>query len=147
MQKLYEKGESKRKMQVEDLLKYMHEFFTSIDKEIDNIAQELSNVDLEQQDILHYIENNNLNASGYAKVGKLLKEVRIKRRNIKNDLDKLNSIRDNLTRKYNNKFIEKDIVGAIKGIEAVEKKKGKYNNKTNILEKLEAKDEQNRNTI
>ena len=109
MQKLYEKGESKRKMQVEDLLKYMHEFFTSIDKEIDNIVQELSNVDLEQQDILHYIENNNLNASGYAKVGKLLKEVRIKRRNIKNDLDKLNSIRDNLTRKYNNKFIEKDI--------------------------------------
>lgn len=128
-------------MEVEDLLKYMHKFFTSIDQEINDTAQELRNVDLEQQDILHYIENNNLNAGGYAKVGKLLKEVRIKRRNIKNDLDKLSAIRDNLTRKYNNKFIEKDIVGAIKGIEALEKRKGKYNNRTSILERLEAKDE------
>lgn len=129
-------------MEVEDLLKYMHKFFTSIDQEINDILQELSNVDLEQQDILHYIENNNLNASGYAKVGKLLKEIRLKRRKIKNDLDKLSTIRDNLTRKYNNKFIEKDIMGAIKGIEAVEKREGKYNNRTNILDRLEAKDEQ-----
>ena len=129
-------------MEVEDLLKYMHKFFTSIDQEINDILQELSNVDLEQQDILHYIENNNLNASGYAKVGKLLKEIRLKRRKIKNDLDKLSTIRDNLTRKYNNKFIEKDIMGAIKGIETVEKREGKYNNRTNILDRLEAKDEQ-----
>ena len=129
-------------MPIEELLKYMHKFFTSIDKEINDIYQELSNVDLEEQDILHYIENNNLNAGGYAKVGKLLKDVRIRRREIKNDLDKLNSVRDNLTKKYNNKFIEKDIIGAIKGIEAVKNKKGKYNNRTNILEELEAKDEQ-----
>ena len=130
-------------MPIEELLKYMHKFFTSIDKEINDIYQELSNVDLEEQDILHYIENNNLNAGGYAKVGKLLKDVRIRRREIKNDLDKLNSVRDNLTKKYNNKFIEKDIIGAIKGIEAVKNKTGKYNNRTNILEELEAKDEQN----
>ena len=129
-------------MEVEDLLKYMYKFFTGIDKEINDISQELSNVDLEQQDILHYIENNNLNASGYAKVGKLLKEIRFKRRNIKNDLDKLSAIRDNLTRKYNNKFIEKDIIGAIKGIETLENRKGKYNTRTNILDRLEAKDEQ-----
>ena len=129
-------------MEVKDLLKYMHNFFTSIDQEVNNISQELSNVDLEQQDILHYIENNNLNASGYAKVGKLLKEIRLKRRNIKNDLDKLNAIRDNLTRKYNNKFIEKDIIEAIKGIEAIENRKGKYNSRTKILDRLESKDEQ-----
>lgn len=141
MRKLYRKG-AKEKLNVEELLKYMHKFFTSIDQEINEIAQELSNVDLEQQDILHYIENNNLNAGGYAKIGKLLKEIRLKRRNIKNDLDKLNAIRDNLTRKYNNKFIEKDIVGAIKGIEALEKRKGKYNNRTDILKRLEAKDGQ-----
>lgn len=124
-------------MPVEELLKYMHQFFTSIDKEINEVVQELSNVDLEQQDILHYIENNNLNAGGYAKVGKLLKDIRIKRREIKNDLDKLSAVRDNLTRKYNNKFIEKDIVGAIKGIEAVKNRKGKYNNRTDILDRLE----------
>lgn len=129
-------------MEIEELLKNMHKFFISIDKEIDNTVQDLSNIDLEQQDILHYIENNNLNASGYAKIGKLLKEVRLERRNIKNDLDKLNAIRDNLTRKYNNKFIEKDIIGAIKGIEAIEKRKGKYNNRTNILDRLEGENEQ-----
>lgn len=134
-------------MPIEELLKYMHKFFTSIDKEINDIYQELSNVDLEEQDILHYIENNNLNAGGYAKVGKILKDVRIRRRDIKNDLDKLNSVRDNLTKKYNNKFIEKDIIGAIKGIEAVKNKKGKYKNRTNILDELEAKDEQDRNTV
>ena len=128
-------------MPVEDLLKYMHEFFTSIDKEINNIAEELSNVDLEQQDVLHYIENNNLNAGGYAKVGKLLKNIRLRRRDIKNDLDILNAVRDNLTRKYNNKFIEKDISGALKRIEVTKNRKGKYNNRTNILEQLEAKDE------
>ena len=128
-------------MPVEDLLKYMHEFFTSIDKEINNITEELSNVDLEQQDILHYIENNNLNAGGYAKVGKLLKNIRLRRRDIKNDLDILNAVRDNLTRKYNNKFIEKDISGALKGIEVIKNRKGKYNNRTNILEQLEATDD------
>lgn len=130
-------------MPVEDLLKYMHEFFTSIDKEINNITEELSNVDLEQQDILHYIENNNLNAGGYAKVGKLLKNIRLRRRDIKNDLDILNAVRDNLTRKYNNKFIEKDISGALKGIEVIKNRKGKYNNRTNILEQLEATDDKN----
>ena len=129
-------------MPVEELLKYMHNFFTTIDKEINTIAEELSNVDLEQQDILHYIENNNLNAGGYAKAGKLLKEIRIRRREIKNDLDKLGAVRDNLTRKYNNKFIEKDIIGAINGIKAIEKRRGKYNNRTDILKRLEAKDEQ-----
>lgn len=111
------------KMPVEGLLKYMHEFFTSIDKEINDITEELSNADLEQQDVLHYIENNNLNAGGYAKVGKLLKDIRLRRRDIKNDLDILNAVRDNLTRKYNNKFIEKDISGALKGIEVIKKEK------------------------
>ena len=130
-------------MPIEDLLKYMHKFFTSIDEEIENISKELSNVDLEEQDILHYIENNNLNAGGYAKIGKLLKDVRLQRRKVKNDLDKLNTVRDNLTRKYNNKFIEKDIIGAIKGIELVQNRKGKYKNRTNILKQLEAKDDKN----
>lgn len=129
-------------MPVEDLLKYMHKFFTSIDKEIENISEELSNVDLEQQDILHYIENNNLNAGSYAKVGKLLKDVRKRRRDIKNDFEKLQSIRDNFARKYNDKFIANDISKALKGVEML-KNKTTYINRTKILEKLEAKDDKN----
>jgi hypothetical protein len=129
-------------MPVEDLLKYMHNFFTSIDKEIENISEELSNADLEQQDILHYIENNNLNAGSYAKVGKLLKEVRKRRRNIKNDFEKLQSIRDNFARKYNDKFIANDISKTLKNIEVL-KNKTLYINRTNILEKLEGTDDKN----
>lgn len=127
-------------MPVEDLLKYMHQFFTSIDNEIEEIIQELSVVDLEQQDILHYIENNNLNAGGYARAGKLLKDVRKRRREIKTDLEKMSSIRDNLTRKYNDKFIVNDLNKTLKGIEII-KNKTRYINKTNILEQLEAKDD------
>lgn len=129
-------------MPVEDLLKYMHQFFTSIDNEIEEITQELSVVDLEQQDILHYIENNNLNAGGYARAGKLLKDVRKRRREIKTDLEKMSSIRDNLTRKYNDKFIVNDLNKTLKGIEII-KNKTRYINKTNILEQLEATDDKN----
>lgn len=45
-------------MEAEELLKYMLNFFQDIDKQIKEIENELSQKDLEQQDILHYIENN-----------------------------------------------------------------------------------------
>lgn len=122
---------------LDNFLKSMLVFFQDIDKQIESTAKELSQVDLEQQDILHYIENNTLRAGEYAKFGKLLKNIRIRRREIKTDLEILCTVRDNLTRKYNNKFIEKDIIGAIKGIEAIRKRKAKYTNKTNILDCLE----------
>lgn len=122
---------------LDNFLKSMLVFFQDIDKQIESTAKELSQVDLEQQDILHYIENNTLRAGEYAKFGKLLKNIRIRRREIKTDLEILCAARDNLTRKYNNKFIEKDIIGAIKGIEAIRKRKAKYTNKTNILDYLE----------
>lgn len=122
---------------LDNFLKSILVFFQDIDKQIEDAAKELSQVDLEQQDILHYIENNTLRAGEYAKFGKLLKNIRIRRREIKTDLEILCAVRDNLTRKYNNKFIEKDIIGAIKGIEAIRKRKAKYTNKTNILDYLE----------
>lgn len=122
---------------LDNFLKSMIVFFQDIDKQIESTAKELSQVDLEQQDILHYIENNTLKAGEYAKFGKLLKNIRIRRREIKTDLEILCAVRDNLTRKYNNKFIEKDIIGAIKGIETIRKREAKYTNKTNILDFLE----------
>ena len=42
-------------MEAEELLKYMLNFFQDIDKQIKEIENELSQKDLEQQDILHYI--------------------------------------------------------------------------------------------
>ena len=87
---------------LDNFLKSMLVFFQDIDKQIEDAAKELSQVDLEQQDILHYIENNTLRAGEYAKFGKLLKNIRIRRREIKTDLEILCAVRDNLTRKYNN---------------------------------------------
>ena len=40
---------------LDNFLKSMLVFFQDIDKQIESTAKELSQVDLEQQDILHYI--------------------------------------------------------------------------------------------
>ena len=69
-------------MEAEELLKYMLNFFQNTDKQLNNKNEELKEIDMQQQDILHYIEARNLNAGGYAKAGKLLKDVRAKRRKI-----------------------------------------------------------------
>ncbi len=124
-------------MEVESFLKYMLNFFQNIDKQAKEIADELSQKDLERQDILHYIENTELNAAGYAKVGKLLKKVSIERREIKKDLEKITCLKDKLANKYNNKLIAGDIIKALKGIETIENRKGTYINRTDILKELD----------
>jgi len=124
-------------MNAECFLKYMLNFFLYIDKKAKEISDELSQKDLERQDILHYIENTELNAAGYAKIGKLLKSVSIERREIKKELEKINCLRDTLTNKYNNKLIVGDIIKALKGIQTIENRKGSYTNRTEILKELE----------
>lgn len=129
-------------MEVEELLKYMLNFFQDIDKQLKNKNEELKRIDMQQQDILHYIEAKKLNAGGYAKAGKLLKEVRADRRNIKDDLEKAYCIRDTLTTKYNNKLITGDIINTLKGLSTIKKRNTTYVNRTNILDRLEDKHEQ-----
>jgi len=124
-------------MNAECFLKYMLNFFQNIDKKAKEISDELSQKDLERQDILHYIENTELNAAGYAKIGKLLKSVSIERREIKKELEKINCLRDTLTNKYNNKLIVGDFIKALKGIQTIENRKGSYTNRTEILKELE----------
>ena len=114
----------------------MLDFFQNIDNEAKKITDELSQKDLERQDILHYIENKKLNASEYAKAGKLLKKVSIERRKIKKDLEKINCLRDKFANKYNNKLIAGDIIKALKGIQTIESRKGTYVNRTQILKQL-----------
>jgi len=127
-------------MTVEDILKIMKQFFENIDKELKDLQEELLQKEKEQQDILHYIENNNLNAGGYSKVGKLLKQVRQERRVIKNDIDRINHIKT-FTDKYNNKLITGDIVQTLKGLNTITKKQLNpvYIRKTNIIDELEEK--------
>lgn len=58
----------------------------------DELVQSLSNIDKELCDVLHYIEFYNLNAAQGYKAYKMIKERRIIRRNIKNELNVLNII-------------------------------------------------------
>ena len=129
-------------MTAEELLKYMLNFFQNIDKEVKQAYEELSVIDQKQSDLLHYIENSTLNAGGYAKAGKLLKNIRQERRTIKNDIEKLEHIQT-FTNKYNNKLIQGDIIQILKGLNTIQKRhiEPKYVNRTNILEELKAKDE------
>ena len=121
---------------IEDLLKCMINFFNSIDKELEELYQEQSLKDLEQQDLLHYIERNTLNAAGYAKVGKALKKVRQERRQIKNDIDRVRTIK-NFTDKYNQKLIVGDIIQLLKDLKITAKKQKNAKYEYKILKELE----------
>jgi len=50
-----------------------------------NLDKSISEADKESQDILHYIEFNNLNAAEGYKMYKMLRESRLRRRTIKNE--------------------------------------------------------------
>ena len=58
----------------------------------DELNNELSQIDQELSDVNHYIEFCNLNAAQGYKAYKMIKERRIKRRTIKNELNVLNII-------------------------------------------------------
>lgn len=133
-------------MEAEELLKYMLNFFQNTDKQLNNKNEELKEIDMQQQDILHYIEAKKLNAGGYAKAGKLLKDVRAKRRKIKNDIEQMELIQV-FTRKYNNKMIQGDLIQTLKGLSTINKRQAepKYICRTNILKGLEDKHD-NKNT-
>ena len=93
---------------VEEILTIMKEFFEGIDNEHEKLLEELNTKELEQQDLLHILELNNLNAVEIMKVATALKATRKERRIIKNDIERINLIR-NFTNKYNNKFIGNEI--------------------------------------
>lgn len=130
-------------MKVEDLLKYMLNFFQNIDKEIEQVSEEQRQKDLEREDLLHYYENNKMDAVKYCKVGKLLKSTQEERRAIKNELERLREIKS-FTTKYNNKMIQGDIIQLLKGLETINKRQESpsYTCRTNILDELEDKHEQ-----
>ena len=129
-------------MEIEDLLKTMLAFFQDIDKRLEKLNNELSIADIKQQEILHYIENHNLNAVDSCKIIKLLKIVREERREIKNEQDVIQSLKDTFADKYKNKFIEKDLIQALKNLKELRERQNnpRYTYKL-LTENLEVKDE------
>ena len=70
------------------------------------LVSELSKVDKEQEDILHFIELEKYNAATMMKVTKKLKEVRAKRRVIKDELGEVQAICSRI-KPYNRKEEER----------------------------------------
>lgn len=130
-------------MGIEDILKYTLTFFQDIDKRLAELYSKQSVWDIMQDELLHYIENHKLDAVKSCKIVKQLKYVREGRRQVKDEIDVIRSLKDTFVDKYKNKFIEKDLIQAIKNLKELENRKNnpKYTYQY-LTEELEIKDEQ-----
>lgn len=124
-------------MEVQELMKYMLDFFNNINKKLSIEKDKLSAVDRELSDLDHYIENHTLKCYEHSKASKLRQDLRKERRQIKNNIDFINTVKV-FADKYNNKMITGDIIKNLKDQETLEKRQSNptYTYKTNILEKL-----------
>ena len=129
-------------MTAEELMKYMLAFFQNTDKELSEEYEKLSQKDMELSDLDHYVEIHKLKSYEYAKIGKIRKTLREERRQIKYNIEIIETIKK-FTDKYNNKLITGDIIQNLKEQSKIKKRQEtpSYTYRTNIIEKLEAKDE------
>lgn len=80
----------------------------------DDLTKQLSNIDKEMCDLMHYIEFCNLSASQGYTVYKMIKDRRIKRRSIKNELEVVTVI---LNKKLSDSIID-EIIKTIKSLDS-----------------------------
>lgn len=84
-----------------DVLREITEIVEKLN-EIDNydssLSQLLSECNEREQDLLHYIENNKINMLWCYKYVRELKNVREKRRNIKNDMERIMKFKEQKTK-------------------------------------------------
>lgn len=130
-------------MPVEELMQYMLNLFNNTSDNLHKEYEKLSQKDMELSDLDHYIENHSLKSYELAKIGRLRKTLREERREIKNNIDMIEVVKK-FTDKYNNKLITGDIIQNLKeqGILKKKQENPSYKYRTNILDRLEAKDEQ-----
>lgn len=129
-------------MTPEDTLKYMIVFFQDTDKRLNELNKLQSIYDTKQDELLHYVENHNLDAIKACKIIKQLKIVRAERRQVKNEINVIQSLKDTFIDKYKNKFIERDIIQALKNLRELENRQNnpKYTYQY-LTEELEIRDE------
>ena len=141
MARKMEKG-AKDKLNIEDLMGYMLDLFNNTDKRLNEELQKLSEKDMELSDLDHYLEIHKLKSYKLAKIGKLRKTLREERREIKNNIEMIETVKE-FTDKYNNKLITGDIIKNLKEQNEIKERQENptYKYRTNILERLEAKDE------
>ena len=141
LERINRKG-TKEKVPVEELMKFMLNLFNNTSDDLHKEYEKLSQKDMELSDLDHYIEIHTLKSYELAKVGRLRKTLREERREIKNNIEMIETIKK-FTDKYNNKLITGDIIQNLKeqGVLRKRQENPSYKYRTNILKKLEAKDE------
>lgn len=131
-------------MTEQEFLIEMRNFFENIDTLKKDLEKEIKRVEQERNDLLHEIELGNLNAVELIKVAVVLRDVLKERRQYKDELDKVMTIKG-FTDKYNNKLITGDIIQTIKNLKTLEKNKEQRKYRPRVIQDLkcvEAKDEQ-----
>lgn len=124
-------------MEVEELFKYMLEFFNNAEKDLQKENDRLSQKDMEILDLLHYIEIHTLKSYDLAKAAKLLQDLRRERRQIKYNIEVI-EIFKRFADKYNNKLITGDIMQVLKDKNKKDKVQEKpiYKYKTDVLKRI-----------
>ena len=129
------------------------DLLNSIDEYGSGLVGKLSELDSKEQDLLHHIENTRISPLWCYFMVKKIKDIRIERRRVKNDMElmsKYNEIKSKMTSKENRQFIlaelhkrekmlnttyknrqysEEDIRKILKGIDTDDKDKQGIQNK------------------
>ncbi len=90
-------------MDVDKKLQDIQNFLENIYLEVEELKAKQSELDKKEQDILHKIEFCSFSACEGYKLCSLLKEVRNEKRNVKNNLDKLNLLTPLTDKSFKNK--------------------------------------------
>lgn len=99
-------------MNVAEEIKDVVERLDKIDEYNNSLTDNLSELDCKQQDLLHYIENNKINVLWCYRMIKEIKQIRQKRRKVKNDMEllsKYNEHKNKMISKENRQFLLAEI--------------------------------------
>lgn len=121
--------------EIEKFVEEMNYFFTNIERVNSDLKNELRTKELEQDDLLHEIELSNLNAFELTKVAGRLKKTRKERRDIKDKLEFIATIKG-FSDKYTNKLITGDLINLLKNIRQLRKNWESRIYKTRVLDDL-----------
>lgn len=126
----------------EEILIKMKNFFENIDKLKINLEQEIKTTELKRDDLLHELELGNLNAIELTKVAVALKNILKERRQYKDELVKVMTLKG-FTDKYNNKLIVGDIIQVLKNLRTLEKNNKERTYNPRIIKNLKCTEVQN----
>ena len=121
--------------EVEKFVEQMNYFFTNIERVNSDLKNRLRTKELEQDDLLHELELRKLNDFELVKVASRLKKTRKERRDIKDKIEFVYTVKG-FSDKYNNKLITGDLINLLKNIKQLRSNRENRIYNTRVLEDL-----------